>query len=336
MSTELASSVSYGVSSRLGHLDSLRGLACLAVTWFHMTNTYTDLSWARGSGYWGWLGVEVFFVISGFIIPYALYRGNYAGVQDFGRFLKKRLLRLEPPYIASMLIIILLSWVVMRVPGFHGSQPDYNAWRLFSHLGYLTGIAGQEWLNVVYWTLGIEFQFYLLVGLFFTLMMWASSLQFLIGAVIMAALPYIVPNSSWVVSYLGLFVAGLACFRYRIGQDGRNQHIFFLLIISIVLAGSMSRSVALTVFFSAAAISFCEKLSSVGLDYLGKISFSLYLLHVPIGGKVVNLLSRFGSGQLWELMASLLGLVASVLAAIIFFHFVERPAMKWSSRIRYS
>ena len=64
---------------RIDTVDSLRGVAVLAVVWFHLTNGNPMLpsSWLRTSGRLGWLGVEVFFVISGFVIPHALYRANY-------------------------------------------------------------------------------------------------------------------------------------------------------------------------------------------------------------------------------------------------------------------
>ena len=75
-------------------VEYLRGLAALSVTWFHLTNTYS-LNWVRESGSLGWLGVEAFFVISGFIIPYSLHRSGYT-LRDFPNFMLRRIVRLEP------------------------------------------------------------------------------------------------------------------------------------------------------------------------------------------------------------------------------------------------
>src|SRR5215210_4781626 len=69
---------------RIHGLDFLRGVASLAVCWFHLTSfTYaTPDGWfysaLRRTGTYGWLGVEVFFVISGFVIPYSLHRAKYS------------------------------------------------------------------------------------------------------------------------------------------------------------------------------------------------------------------------------------------------------------------
>ena len=91
--------------NRVVVIDVLRGFAALAVTWFHLTNIY-EWSWLRHSGNYGWLGVEVFFVLSGFVIPYSIahtYRGYTHA--DFPSFFVRRVVRLEPPYILSILFV---------------------------------------------------------------------------------------------------------------------------------------------------------------------------------------------------------------------------------------
>ena len=94
---------------RIETVDMLRGFAALAVCWFHLTDTnaIAGSGVLEKSGRYGWLGVEIFFVISGFIIPYALHRSSYT-LRHFGRFLLKRITRLDPPYIVSIVIAIIL------------------------------------------------------------------------------------------------------------------------------------------------------------------------------------------------------------------------------------
>lgn len=117
----------------------------------------------RLTGLYGWLGVPVFFVISGFVIPYAMYNAGYS-LSHFGRFLAKRLIRLDPPYLASILLILLVGILPTFVPGFAGQRPSFPTAQVLAHLGYLNTFLGYQWLNPVYWSLAIEFQYYLLIG----------------------------------------------------------------------------------------------------------------------------------------------------------------------------
>lgn len=70
---------------KIAIVEVIRGLAALAVAWFHLTGTYPS-GWVRASGSYGWLGVDAFFVISGFVVPYSIHRGfaTYT-VRDFPR-----------------------------------------------------------------------------------------------------------------------------------------------------------------------------------------------------------------------------------------------------------
>ncbi len=67
--------------------------------------------------------------------------------------------------------------------------------------------------------------------------------------------------------------------------------------------------------------------------WLGGISYSLYLVHIPIGGKVVNLGRRFIHGPIGELALSLLALAASLAVAWMFCLLLERPAMRLARRL---
>src|SRR5436190_8707485 len=102
-------------TDKLSNVEALRGLASLAVAWFHLTNQY-DWNAVRWSGRFGYLGVDCFFVISGFIIPYSLHRAGYT-IGGFPRFMARRLVRLEPPYLVAIALIIALAYVSTWAPG---------------------------------------------------------------------------------------------------------------------------------------------------------------------------------------------------------------------------
>ena len=84
-----------GRAPRVEILDPLRGVAALSVAWYHFAyaSSAVKTPWLSASGKYGFLGVEAFFVISGFIIPYSMYMGGYR-FAHFGKFLAKRLIRL--------------------------------------------------------------------------------------------------------------------------------------------------------------------------------------------------------------------------------------------------
>ena len=88
----------------------------MAVCWHNLLfrdDGFLPDGWLRSSSKYGWLGVEMFFVVSGFVIPWALHRGGYR-LKDYGRFLLKRVLRLDPPYVLSIALVLGLAYASTR------------------------------------------------------------------------------------------------------------------------------------------------------------------------------------------------------------------------------
>ncbi len=129
--------------------------------------SYLEGSWLWHSGRYGWLGVEAFFVISGFIIPYSMYQQRYRVHRHLFTFMMKRIVRLDPPYFVAIALSVILWYASTLLPDFGGSNPTVSLPQLLAHVGYLNAFLGYEWLNPVFWTLAIEFQFYLFVAFFF-------------------------------------------------------------------------------------------------------------------------------------------------------------------------
>jgi peptidoglycan/LPS O-acetylase OafA/YrhL len=149
-------------------LDLLRGMAALMVVIVHFAGTgFLGESWiTKVSGY-GQHGVVIFFVVSGFIIPYALSKKNYSR-KNFKDFIIRRLIRLNPPYYISLFLTISFSYVVSIVGmSASGHLPIFDFWKIFLHLTYLIPFTSETWYNNIYWTLAIEFQYYLLIGLLY-------------------------------------------------------------------------------------------------------------------------------------------------------------------------
>lgn len=146
-------------------VDALRGFAALTVLVYHFIAHWEwdgfpasgPLAWFRG----GWMAVDLFFVVSGFVIGLSAFsRFAQDGTQFRGAFLRSRVVRLLPLH-----VVTLLAWVLLvepaqwRQPGF---WPD-----LAAHLALLHNLS-PAWhgsINGPNWSLAAEMQFYLLVAL---------------------------------------------------------------------------------------------------------------------------------------------------------------------------
>lgn len=223
--------------TRLTNIDAMRGIASLAVAWFHFTNgnvAFLADGPLKDSGKWGWAGVEMFFVISGFIIPYTLFRGGY-DLTRFPRFLGKRLIRLDPPYLVSICLIIGLGFASSHAPGFQGA-PFSVTWRqLVLHLGYVNALFDEPWLNPVFWTLAIEFQYYLMIGAVFPLLNAKSTVVRATTFLTLGATAFLGLSDRFIFHYFPLFLLGVAVFYYRSSAITLRQLLAIVAVTSSVV-----------------------------------------------------------------------------------------------------
>lgn len=323
---------------RLDSVDTLRGLAALAVCWYHMTNGYESTSPVRRSGEFGWLGVEIFFVISGFILPHALMRGEYRALRHWKTFVWKRMVRLEPPYLVAVLLAFALWHLSARMPGFGGNQaPEILSAQVLLHFGYLNGIAGHEWLVPVFWTLAIELQFYLLIAIAFPLVASPSSGVRLVAAAVFAGAFLATDSPLFVPRYLGLFLMGIAAFQYRCRRIGPYALVATLAAATWSVTATHGVPAVIVSLGTALILTFDVSLGRHRvLASLGAISYSLYLVHIPVGGRVVNFGKRYLDSVPGHLMLSAAAAFASIAAAYCLYRLVEKPAQAWAGRIGFT
>ncbi len=323
---------------RVEILEPLRGLAALAVAWFHFTNATGLLpeGWLRASGRYGWLGVEVFFVISGFIIPYSLFNAGYRFPRHAGRFILKRIVRLDPPYIAAILLTIALWYLSAAAPGYRGTVPQLEWLTLLLHLGYLNAFFGFPWVIPVLWTLAIEFQFYLLMAIVFPVAASRSWAPRLATLVVFCGVPFFASGEALVFRFLGLFALGIITFQRSIGRLSSRAYLGLLALAASTSYFAIGLQMTLAGVLTALLIAYVELPKFGPLTFLGAMSYSLYLLHVPVGGRAVNLGSRWAGETAWRLAVPFVALAISIVASYLLYRFVERPARKWSASLRYS
>jgi peptidoglycan/LPS O-acetylase OafA/YrhL len=315
---------------KIGIVGALRGFAALFVCWYHFV--YGQQTFLKWSAEYGWLGVHIFFVISGFIIPYSLYQYRYS-IRDYFRFVGKRLARLHPPYLVSIALVIALDYAMMLIPHWKAPTPDTSLLNLASHFFYLNDFIARPWLNVVYWTLSIELQWYLLLGLVFPLLgsrRWNMQLS---GALLLILGHRLVPSEHVIFHIVPVFLIGVFVFQYRMGISSLWRALVSIAAMFMIMRVPIGMPVASTSVVAGLLIAFVT-FENRWMLRLGEVSYSLYLLHIPIGLRVIDLFSRLPwSGEL-ILLIDIMAIAICLYASVLFYRWIEAPSQKWSSAIK--
>ena len=144
-------------------LDGIRGCAILMVMLLHFTTVIVLPTGSVASGLravlqWGWAGVDLFFVLSGFLITGILLDGK-GGPHYFRTFYARRVLRIFPLYYATLAVYFLAAPHVVG-PSHH--VPFQMQARYWAFLGNYQLLPWESWSVIGhFWSLGIEEQFYL-------------------------------------------------------------------------------------------------------------------------------------------------------------------------------
>jgi peptidoglycan/LPS O-acetylase OafA/YrhL len=345
--------------NRIHVLDLLRGVASLAVALHHFGNVLAP-GVLRSALSYGPLGVDVFFVISGFVIPYSLYHGGYT-LRNYPIFVAKRVIRLDPAYIVTIVLIILLGMLNWYFPFQKGLVFEASVPQVLLHLGYLNTFFGYPWLANVFWTLAIEFQYYLLMGLVFPLVFSRNTWTRIATLVILGALSCIIHSSIYIFYFIFLFIMGISTCQYRIGLIGKRQYVLILAIATLCALLSMGRATGtgdssitpttlsfwltragesapatIAGFATVCAILFLRAKNPV-FHFLGRISYSLYLIHSPIGRRALNVFLRVtgAESEAAKIGVIVMAVAVSIFAAYLLYRFVEQPSQEWSASLRY-
>ena len=317
--------------STVSSLVVLRGIAVLSVMFSHFADPLvnsTTFPWLFSFlSEYGVYGVHIFFVISGFVIPFSLDRAKYS-IKHYLQFLFKRLLRLHPPYLAALVLTLLIAAASYRIRHLVYTE---NAHSIFLSFFYAHIPAD----NPVFWTLKVEAQYYIFIGLFFPLLRTFKKYCLIAGIPILLALSQ--SEAAAFIDLLGFivfFVIGILGFLLYKKQ---NSGIIELVMLSLSIRfayhyyGVVACSVATTTIL---IILFYKQAIPHALEHPGVISYSIYLIHFPIGVKLINLFQRhLQPSYHWVLFVS--AAAVCYLFAWVFWRYIENSAAILSNRVKY-
>lgn len=317
-------------------LDGLRALSILAVVLFHC-----GVPLARG----GFVGLDIFFVLSGYLITSLLLEEHRDGGIQTRRFYARRALRLYPTLLL-MLVVYLLAAPTL--------WPKENRW-LSAGLAafYLWDYALAFWrlpVTVAHtWSLGVEEKFYLLWPSLLPVIMRARHpIRWLVGAFFaVTAWRYVAALSwQWQQAYFSFdtrmsgillgAIAAVVTVEFSM-ITLRLACIAMAIAVTIPSLPAMDQTRAVTLSITLAELSAfvlvchaarrgaeAKLLASAPLVYIGKLSYGIFIWHFP----VVVLLTP--SQPVWiKVVAALL---FSIVMAMVCFHGVDMPIKRWRER----
>jgi peptidoglycan/LPS O-acetylase OafA/YrhL len=341
-------------------IDAMRGLAALAVVLFHVKEGHHIDAFAailpdavNVLMSHGHLGVEIFFVLSGFVIAHSMCRHEVTP-RYVGRFFLRRSIRLDPPYWASMALVVVFGVLSTRfIPGKTFDLPGPG--RLLAHVFYLQVLLDVPPLNGIYWTLCLEIQYYLAFAVIMLIVTgfqrrWSFQIAFasvIVPAMIFANLwPLGVPpfQALGFVVHWHLFIAGvLVWWALHRPQDGLAAPLAAGNLVLLALASVFNEDAAVGVGVAAAALFFfagrrgalTRWLSARPFQALGAISYSLYLVHNPITGAAFRMgYALTGHSVAIEAMWFVLVTSLCIGSAYVSYRLIERPSLALSHKIR--
>lgn len=310
---------------RIGWLDGLRAIAVTAVMLFHLTSPFTaqypHTDFFLYVSRYGYLGVQLFFIISGFVISYTLER-----TPGFWHFHINRFARLFPAMLlCSMLTLGIIRWldqpvVFTNAHAFRNLLPGLT----FTNPHLWAMLTGTEfhWINGSYWTLWVEVQFYLLASVVYYAGKQHFFRKLVLSCIALSGLKYLpgyaLNNYPDALSHLGLaaffrgwnyvdelfnlcFFVGwflLGALFYRLYKMGWSWlfSITFLLVLACLVRDNFYYFPTITWPLCTGLAIFCSLFfwmilckralvfpGSAFFRRIGMISYGIYLIHEEVG-----------------------------------------------------
>lgn len=355
------------IPARFTVIDSLRGFAALSVCLHHLYNYAPHqllLDQTLPPPAVGYLqlatrGVQMFFVISGFVIAYSIRHARITP-EYYARFALRRSLRLDPPYWATIAVVLALHATLQWWQHVPSPVESVTAPQVVSHFAYLQNVLGHENLSAGFWTLCIEFQFYLLfvmlVGLAQRSAAWQAGhwtpdatpgwLAIWTAPVALASLFWYhrsPDNVDWLSHFFCMFYLGiLVCWTLH-GQLPRWTFLAYAgLVAGRIVEATLTTGIPSDLCVALATAAFLFALGQQGrlrtgmkwrpLQYLGSRSYSLYLVHYPVSHLIQAAWAEFAPATPFHALAAYsVSLGVSLLVTELFYRGIEQPSVRWAN-----
>ncbi len=316
------------IKNRIIELDIFRGIAAISVVLFHYTSRFNiafETDTMKGLEFsFGHYGVQLFFIISGFVIFMTLERSK-----NTIDFIKRRFIRLYPTFWISMIITFIVTYSA-GVVRFERTFTD-----LLVNTTMIPNLLGFRAIDGVYWSLQVELLFYLLmiIILQFKLLKYVFVLMFtwlFIGVLIhYFDLPYL--NVYLITGYSYLFIAGITFYKIWTNKNSRNNikgHGLILLCLVYGFSKNIEEGFIVLLCFGLFYLFIYQRLKFIAnlkffkpFVFLGDISYTLYLIHQFIGMIIIFYLSKQIDNYFILLIVPI---IISILMAWIITHYLEK------------
>ncbi len=330
---------------RFEALDALRGIAALAVLMFHFTLRRPQ---AALGFYWGVTCVDIFFLMSGFVIFFSLDRIKY-----WQEFVWKRFVRLYPTYWFCMLLTGSLLFYF-----YDSKSPSYIPFftRFLANMTMFQTWFGQKDLDGPYWTMIVELQFYAIMLLLYRLKQLKNFELIGLGILIFCSL-YGLDN--WhahlpslfgflsthfpILNHFPVFYAGVL-FYLGMKEGFSNQRVLLLLAsftVQLILFDDGGRShsyisfgkyiIAMSLYYGLFTLFVKQGLNFIAQKpflFLGKISYPMYLIHQFLGLWVlIPIFMKWYHFSYWSACGTTLLIIVTI--AFLIHKYIEVPTGKW-------
>jgi len=354
--TNMLDSRSTTAPGRIVELDALRALAAINLVLFHFTHVYqVKYGYVGSLGFslpYGKYGVQLFFMLSGFVNAMTLLRKKNAG-----DFLVNRLLRIYPSFwvmIGLNLILVMVSPIAL------GSLTAETA---AANATAMPNLFGQRTIEPVTWTIQVEMLFYgIILLMFFTgsldKPLRTISLYVLLALVSCFSIDFIaarnpqagiLPSLNFarqllILDYIPLFAMGMLLHEIYIGRGKRWLNIAGITFSGVVfhLIDAHGHNPIVTIAFigllTASAYGKLPFLRLKPFVFISSISYALYLMHNNLGSTLIYWVNHAGLSPLASLLLAIT--IVTLLATAYTFWF-EQPMTRmfkaaWQSVKRYA